>query len=201
MKLMSSSTARRRTANAPLRSFGGPQMPSPVRRIAPKPRRCTEISPPSETFPAAFAESSFLFMIDLQNSSLGLSNADRHRFSSFAGRWGHEFRPDWIANTFAKNDFDRGEITFCQRPAAYLIDGRELFRTTCPPERDANARLVEQPANRQMNHAFAKVFASICIQFARRDQVLCEMWLLKLGVTGLAHVVFRKLATCTHRAT
>src|SRR5713226_117393 len=67
MKLTSSSTARRRTANAALRSFGGPQMPSPVRRMAPKPRRCTEISPPSETSPATLAESSFLFMIDLQN--------------------------------------------------------------------------------------------------------------------------------------
>src|SRR5467141_4493814 len=68
MKLMSSSTARPRTANAALRSFGGSQIPSPVRRIAPKPRRCTEISPPSETSPARLAESSFLFMIDLQNS-------------------------------------------------------------------------------------------------------------------------------------
>src|SRR5205807_7792707 len=66
MKLTSSSTARRRTANAPLRSFGGPQMPSPVRRMAPKPRRCTEISPPSKTSSATLAESSFLFMIDLQ---------------------------------------------------------------------------------------------------------------------------------------
>src|SRR6266403_172068 len=70
MKLISSSTARRRTANARLRSFGGPQMPSPVRRIAPKPRRCTEISPPSETSPAKLAESFFLLMIDLQNSPL-----------------------------------------------------------------------------------------------------------------------------------
>src|SRR5260370_6460853 len=70
MKLISSSTARRRTAKAALRSFGGPQMPSPVRRIAPKPRRCTEISPPSETFLAKLAESSFLFTIDLQNSPL-----------------------------------------------------------------------------------------------------------------------------------
>src|SRR5438105_4022052 len=70
MKLTSSSAARRRTAKAALRSFGGPQMPSPVRRIAPKPRRCTEISPPSETAPAKLTESSFLFMIDLQNSPL-----------------------------------------------------------------------------------------------------------------------------------
>src|ERR1700675_139407 len=63
MKLTSSSTARRRTANAPFRSFGGPQMPSPVRRIAPKPRRWTEISPPSEIFPAKLAEISFLFIM------------------------------------------------------------------------------------------------------------------------------------------
>src|SRR6202011_1134160 len=63
MKLTSSSTARRRTDNALLRSFGGPQMPSPVRRIAPKPRRCTEICPPSETSPAKLADSSFLIMI------------------------------------------------------------------------------------------------------------------------------------------
>src|SRR2546422_919453 len=61
MKLISSSTARRRTANAPWRSLGAPQMPSPVRRIAPNPRRCTEISSPSETSPAPLAESSFLF--------------------------------------------------------------------------------------------------------------------------------------------
>src|SRR6202521_3866149 len=37
-------------------------MPSPVRRIAPKPRRWTEISPPSEIFPAKLAEISFLFI-------------------------------------------------------------------------------------------------------------------------------------------
>src|SRR5882724_10603945 len=67
MKLIPSSTARRRTASADLRSLGGPQMPSPVRRIAPKPRRCTEISSLSKISPAAFAESSFLFIISLQN--------------------------------------------------------------------------------------------------------------------------------------
>src|SRR5882762_10933367 len=61
MKLIASSAARRRTAKAALRSFGGPQMPSPVRRIAPKPRRCTESSLPNETSPANLAETSFLF--------------------------------------------------------------------------------------------------------------------------------------------
>src|SRR6266849_700389 len=76
MKLISSSTARRRTAKAALRSFGGPHMPSPVRRIAPKPRRCTEISPPNETFPAAFAESSFLFIMTSKSFRLTLPQAD-----------------------------------------------------------------------------------------------------------------------------
>src|SRR3982074_351170 len=63
MKLTSRSTARGRTASAPVLSFGGPQRPSPVRRIAPKPRRWTEISPPSEIFPAKLAEISFLFIL------------------------------------------------------------------------------------------------------------------------------------------
>src|SRR5215471_2556167 len=63
MKLTPSSTARRRTAIASVRFLGGPQMPSPVRRIAPNPRRCTETSPPSETIPANLADISFAFII------------------------------------------------------------------------------------------------------------------------------------------
>src|SRR5712692_3278219 len=51
MKLTPSSIARRRTAIAAAGSFGGPQIPSPVRRIAPKPRRLTVSSPPSEMVP------------------------------------------------------------------------------------------------------------------------------------------------------
>src|ERR1700682_448075 len=70
MKLISRSRVRRRAANAPLRSFGGPQMPSPVRRIAPKPRRCTESLPPSKTSPAALAERFFLLTIHLQTPSV-----------------------------------------------------------------------------------------------------------------------------------
>src|SRR5256885_1558050 len=45
MRLMPRSTARRRTAMASSRSSGGPQMPSPVMRMAPKPRRRTVRSP------------------------------------------------------------------------------------------------------------------------------------------------------------
>src|SRR4051794_34813450 len=42
---MPSSGTRRRTARAASGSFGGPQIPSPVIRIAPKPRRWTSMSP------------------------------------------------------------------------------------------------------------------------------------------------------------
>src|SRR5206468_9049819 len=48
MKLTPSSTARRKTFFAFSRSGGQPQIPSPVRRIAPKPSRLTSISPPSK---------------------------------------------------------------------------------------------------------------------------------------------------------
>src|SRR6266566_9995600 len=47
MKLTPSSTARRKTFFAPSRSGGQPQIPSPVNRIAPKPSRLTNRSPPS----------------------------------------------------------------------------------------------------------------------------------------------------------
>src|SRR6266508_45421 len=47
MKLTPSSRARRKTFFAPSRSGGQPQIPSPVNRIAPKPSRLTNRSPPS----------------------------------------------------------------------------------------------------------------------------------------------------------
>ena len=55
MKLTSSSTARRNVAKAAARSLGGPQMPSPVIRIAPNPSRLTVSSPPNVMVPAALA--------------------------------------------------------------------------------------------------------------------------------------------------
>src|SRR5579871_2074677 len=53
MKFTPNSTARRKTAMAAFLSFGGPQIPSPVMRMAPKPRRLTVSSPPSVMVPAA----------------------------------------------------------------------------------------------------------------------------------------------------
>src|SRR5437870_574925 len=47
MKLTPSSTARRKTFFAFSRSGGQPQIPSPVKRIAPKPSRLTKRSPPN----------------------------------------------------------------------------------------------------------------------------------------------------------
>src|ERR1700720_789805 len=51
MKLTPSSVARRRTASTEGGSLGGPQIPSPVIRMAPKPRRRTVSSSPNETVP------------------------------------------------------------------------------------------------------------------------------------------------------
>src|SRR6516225_5306522 len=55
MKFTSSSTARRSTALASSRSRGSPQMPRPVRRMAPNPRRLTVRSPPMSMVPEAAA--------------------------------------------------------------------------------------------------------------------------------------------------
>ncbi len=55
MKLTPSSTARRSTACASSRSGGSPQIPRPVIRIAPNPRRLTVRSPPMSIVPASAA--------------------------------------------------------------------------------------------------------------------------------------------------
>jgi len=57
IKFTPNSTACRSTASAAARSFGGPQIPSPVIRIAPYPNRFTVNCPPREIVPAAFADS------------------------------------------------------------------------------------------------------------------------------------------------
>src|SRR5947209_7174870 len=55
MKVTPSSTARRSTAIATARSGGAPQMPVPVTRMAPNPRRLTVRSPPTSMVPATAA--------------------------------------------------------------------------------------------------------------------------------------------------
>src|SRR5262245_3122408 len=55
MKVTPRSTARRSTAVASSRSAGGPQIPGPVTRIAPKPSRLTVRSPPTSIVPACAA--------------------------------------------------------------------------------------------------------------------------------------------------
>src|SRR5258705_4050577 len=80
--------------------------------------------------------------------ALVFSVAALHGPSRFAGRGSHEFRADWIENTFAQNGIDGGKVPFRQGPAAHFVDGRELLRATRAPERDANTGLIVQPANR-----------------------------------------------------
>src|SRR5260221_12730796 len=63
MKLTPNSMARRRTAIAVAGSLGGPQIPSPVRRMAPKPRRLTVSSPPRAIVPLPAADRLLVFLL------------------------------------------------------------------------------------------------------------------------------------------
>src|SRR5216684_5394835 len=63
MKLTPNSMARRRTAIAVAGSLGGPQIPSPVRRMAPKPRRLTVSSPPRAIVPLPAADRLVVFSL------------------------------------------------------------------------------------------------------------------------------------------
>src|SRR5713226_7870321 len=126
MKLTSSSTARRRTANAALRSFGGPQMPSPVRRMAPKPRRCTEISPPSETSPAIVAESSFLFMIDLQNCPFDFFPPVRISLPIYNRCFSSQATVGWRMCRRTGGSFYKARTCLLQRPLQFLREAQQL---------------------------------------------------------------------------
>src|ERR1700685_602846 len=63
MKLMPSPGSLRSTRSASSRSFGGPQIPGPVMRMAPNPRRLISISPPMRKVPGRGASRSFIRLL------------------------------------------------------------------------------------------------------------------------------------------
>src|SRR6266446_714871 len=131
MKLTSSSAARRRTAKAALRSFGGPQIPSPVRRIAPKPRRCTEISPPSETSPAKLAESSFLFMIDLQKFPSNFFPPDCPYLLAYLQRcFSSQATVGWRRCRRTDDSFYKARTGLLARLWPFLLEARQLGKNS-----------------------------------------------------------------------
>src|SRR5215469_13926561 len=103
-----------------------------------------------------------------------------------------------MVNILAENGVDCGEIALSERPAAHFPDRLKLIRAACPPQRDTNAGLIKEPADREVNHALAKVFPGECIQLACCIEVFGEMRWLKLGVGVLPHVTDGKLAIEAH---
>src|SRR6202790_4075309 len=70
MKLMSRPGRRRKVRNASARSVGGPQMPGPVMRMLPKPRRLTLVLPSILNAPAFAAETLLLMRLPLAHTRL-----------------------------------------------------------------------------------------------------------------------------------
>src|SRR5260370_19307032 len=64
-------------------------MPPPESRMAPKPRRWTVISPPSEIFPAKLAEISFLFILTSNTVHSNFASRRRSRRQSFNRQRAH----------------------------------------------------------------------------------------------------------------
>src|SRR5580704_1514361 len=97
MKLTPSSTTRRSVAMAWSRLGGSPQMPRPVIRIAPNPRRLTVRSPPTSMVPAAAAVgcalTAYLLILDMitLNASLSCSGADLRPGQGQLDRLGQRF--------------------------------------------------------------------------------------------------------------
>src|SRR5579862_8409529 len=113
-----------------------------------------------------------------------LPRTDRTTFSieklrcapDLPGRRSHEFRSNRMADILAKDGVDCGEVALFQRPATYLPYGLKLIRTACSPKSDANAGLIQEPTNSEVNYALAEVFPSKRVQLACCIQILGELW-------------------------
>src|SRR5260221_8136568 len=141
MKLIPKPMARRRTAIAALRSLGGPQIPSPVRRMAPKPRRLTVSSPPKSIVPQSAADRlvAFSLMFFLQRRSfvryrLVYSAACQLesglRFKSFASVG--VFDPRFFSYTIPLLETMKVMTPDVRRSAGYATKSRPPF--LLPPE-------------------------------------------------------------------
>src|ERR1700757_1722692 len=93
----------------------------------------------------------------------------------------HEFRADWIGNRFAQNPMDLISGGGIQPPAGNLADWLQLRWMTGPPQCHRDS-LVEHPADRQMNDAFAETSQGELIEALHRVEILREPRLEKFGV-------------------
>ena len=76
-----------------------------------------------------------------------------------ANRGSHEFGADRTHDSFAEDGVDCGEVALRQGPSGHVLDRCELFRVTRAPEGNAHARLIEKPANREMDNTLAEFLA------------------------------------------
>ncbi len=71
----------------------------------------------------------------------------------------HEFRPDWIGDRFAQDPVDLSLDGRIKPPAPHLVDRLQLVGMTRAPQRRGYT-LIEHPADRQVNDAFAEALPS-----------------------------------------
>src|SRR4029453_7519443 len=137
MKLTPSSVARRRTASAEAGSLGGPQIPSPETRRAPKPRRGTVSSPPNETVPLELARGLAIFSFIFVLQSIRLTRCERATIVPTGEGW------DVVYNKRRRNNFsvqnhqkfycsrlgDEDLVSICRKASIFRHEHEKLF---CP---------------------------------------------------------------------
>src|SRR5262249_9571781 len=107
-------------------------------------------------------------------------------------RWCHELGTDRLAHRLRNHFVDVGAGLFVELPAHRVAPRRELLRMARAPERDRNARCVEDPADREREHALLVAIVRESIEQLHCGEVLREPWRLKLRI-GVAEVVALEL--------
>src|SRR4029079_19656317 len=156
MKLIPRSGTLLRVRIAHGLSTGGPQMPGPVRRMAPKPRRCTSISPPILNEPDSLASS--FSIIDpcykCLRSLLSLGKCGHHvliaarlRNCCLPGGYRHMVRIRAPTSAWVRDDAERALLALSSTTARRMTI-LNLAGTGCAKHRHGDRRLPLADAQR-----------------------------------------------------
>src|SRR5205807_238786 len=97
---------------------------------------------------------------------------------------------------FAQNPIDLGLGGGIELPTRQFVDRLQLIGMTRAPQRRGDA-LVEYPADRQMNDAFAETILGETIELLHGGEILCEPRLAELRI-GAAKIIAVEFAVRSH---
>ena len=129
-------------------------------------------------------------------SERGVSASSSQAGTAIAG---HELGPHRIRDRLCQNHPDVAHRLVVDAPPHGALDRRELLGPPRAPQRDADTRLIEHPAQRHVNDTLAEPLAGEPIEPVDRVQVLRKARQLEFRIVA-AQIVAREPRVHVHAA-